>query len=178
MYPQWDCAPLGVCTASPTALRLIEHSRDEVNESEQIMSKSALALASLVMAIPAGLACYVCIDSILKHSENMPGIMTGIMWTLVILCGLLALSPIIFLLRKGPSAAPVAAAAAAPAPTEPAKKPAKAASDDDEFGGDDDGEDSEQLFDEEEAVADDDFDDNFDFDEEPEEEAPKKKKKK
>jgi hypothetical protein len=151
-----------------------------VNESEQIMSNRALALASLVMAIPAGLACYVCIDSILKHSENMPAIVTGIMWTLVILCGLLALSPIIFLLRKGSTATPVAAAPAAE-PTEPVKKPAKAASDDDEFGGDDDGgdgEDSEQLFDEEEALADDDFDDNFDFDEEPEEEAPKKKKKK
>lgn len=141
------------------------------------MSNRALALASLVMAIPAGLACYVCVDSIFKHGENAPGVMTGILWTLVILCGLLALSPIIFLLRKGSAAAPVAVA---PVESEPAKKPAKAASDD-EFGDsdeDDSSADSEQLFDEEDAVADDDFDDNFDFDEEPEEEAPKKKKKK
>ena len=142
------------------------------------MSNRALALASLVMAIPAGLACYVCVDSIFKHGENAPGVMTGILWTLVILCGLLALSPIIFLLRKGSAPAPIVEA---PVEAEPAKKPAKAASDNDEFGGsdeDDSSADSEQLFDEEDAVADDDFDNNFDFDEEPEEEAPKKKKKK
>lgn len=141
------------------------------------MSKSALALTSLVMAIPAGLAFYVCVKSILDYSENMPSILTGIMWVLAILLLILALFPfwVLIFMRKG--SAPVAAAAPVAEPTAPVKKPAKAASDDDEFGGDD-GEDSEQLFDEEEAVADDDFDDNFDFDEEPEEEAPKKKKKK
>ena len=62
--------------------------------SEQTMSKQALALASLVMAIPAGFACYVCVMAIFGHNESMPMLMTIIMWTLSILCLVLALFPL------------------------------------------------------------------------------------
>ena len=160
------------------------------------MNKRGLALSSLVMAIPAGYLAYLSVSTVFGMNESMPTLVTIIVWTLIILSALIALSPFIFLVA-GPSGAVAVAgpALAAPAPVaDPKKKPAKkAASDDDEFSSDDDisasdddslNTDDEQLFDtsDDEAGADD-FEDNFNFDdddaiEEEEEPAPKKKKKK
>lgn len=145
------------------------------------MTNRALALASLVMAIPAGFAVYVCLTSILNHSESMPVAMTAIMWVLTVLCGLLALYPIgILIFMKKRDTQVAAAPAAATEAAAPAKKPAKAESDEESDGLEEDSEDlgEEPLFDADDAGGDEDFDDNFDFDEDQEEEAPKKKKKK
>ena len=145
------------------------------------MSKGGLALSSLVMAIPAGLLAYLSIRSVFEMNEKMPTLVTVIVWALIVICVLLAISPIIFLIA-GPKAAPVPTGDAVPEPVAdsqklPAKKKPK---DDDEFAdGDADGGDDEQLFDtsEDEAGAEE-FEDNFNFDEDEEEPAPKKKKKK
>ena len=155
------------------------------------MNKRGLALSSLVMAIPAGLLCYLCVKSVFGMNESMPTIVTIMVWTLIVLSGLIALSPFIFLIA-GPTGA-VALPAMERAGLDPVedsqKKPAKKKPDDeDEFAEDDDdmgADDDEQLFDasDDEAAADD-FEDNFNFDdddvidEEEEEPAPKKKKKK
>ncbi len=133
------CARWVFARSPPTALRLFGRS---LVEGERVGADHEQPCPRVSLAgdgDPRRLACYVCIDSILKHSENMPAIVTGIMWTLVILCGLLALSPIIFLLRKGSAAPPQQLPRPLRPPTEPAKKPSKAASDDDEFGGGDEG---------------------------------------
>ncbi len=148
------------------------------------MSKGGLALSSLVMAIPAGLLAYLSIRSVFEMNEKMPTLVTVIVWALIVICVLLAISPIIFLIA-GPKAAPVTPGDAVPEPVDnsqklPAKKKPK---DDDEFAdedGDADGGEDEQLFDtsDDEAGAEE-FEDNFNFDEDEEEEpAPKKKKKK
>ena len=147
------------------------------------MSKGGLALSSLVMAIPAGLLAYLSIRSVFEMNESMPMLVTVIVWALIVLGVLLAISPIIFLIAgpKGAAAAP-APTAAVPVEDSP-KQPARKKSDDDEFAeedGDEGGEEDEQLFDssEDEAGAED-FEDNFNFDEDEDEEpAPKKKKKK
>lgn len=158
------------------------------------MNKNGLALSSLIMAIPAGFLAYVCVGAVFGSNESMPTVVTIIVWTLIILSGLLALSPFIFLVA-GPSvgamnSAPVAVAAK---PVPQAKKAAskKSADDDDEFGEVDEvamDDDDEQLFDssQDEAGAEEyedqfNFDDDDDlgdaFDDEEEEPAPKKKKR-
>ena len=155
------------------------------------MNKRGLALSSLVMAIPAGYLAYLSVSTVFGMNESMPTLVTLIVWTLIVLSGLIALSPFIFLIA-GPSGAvavpgPTAIAASAPV-ADLKKKPAKkASSDDDEFSSDDDiaaSDDDDQLFDtsDDEAGADN-FEDNFNFEdddaiEEEEEPAPKKKKKK
>ena len=135
------------------------------------MSKNGLALSSLIMAIPAGFLTYLCVGTVFGSNESMPTVVTIIVWTLIILSGLLALSPFIFLVA-GPSAgsispAPVAAAAI---PATRAKKTAskKSANDDDEFAEADEevlDDDDEQLFDssQEEAGAEE-YEDQFNFD--------------
>ena len=162
------------------------------------MNKRGLAMSSLVMAIPAGILAYLCVKSVFEMNESMPTLVTIIVWTLILLSSLIALSPFIFLIA-GPKAAlalPAGAGAAPVAMAEvPKQKPSKKkADDDDEFSSDEElGSDGdsleasdEQLFDtsDEEAGADD-FEDNFNFDddddafaEEEDEPAPKKKKKK
>ena len=147
------------------------------------MSKGGLALSSLVMAIPAGLMAYLSIRSVFEMNEKMPTTVTIIVWALIILGVLIAISPIIFLIAgpKGAVAgpAPVADDVGSLPVADPKKKPAKAEFNDD---GDAASDDDEQLFDtsNDEAAADD-FEDNFNFDEDEEieeEPAPKKKKKK
>ena len=153
------------------------------------MNKRGLALSSLVMAIPAGLLAYLSVKSVFEMNESMPTLVTIIIWTLIVLSGLIALSPFIFLIAgpSGAAALPIAASAE-PAPVaDPKKKPGQPKSDDeDEFAEDEDLSEAgdDQLFDtsDEEAGADD-FEDDFNFDdddaiEEEEEPAPKKKKKK
>ena len=154
------------------------------------MSKGGLALSSLVMAIPAGLMAYLSIRSVFEMNEKMPTTVTIIVWALILLGVLIAISPIIFLIAgpKGAVAgpAPVADDVESLPVADPKKKPAKAEFNDDEEFAEDDGDvasdDDEQLFDtsNDEAAADD-FEDNFNFDEDDEieeEPAPKKKKKK
>ena len=164
------------------------------------MNKTGLALSSLVMAIPAALLAFLSVKSVFEMNESMPTVVTIIVWMLIVISSLIALSPMIFLIF-GPKAAlagmPMSAAPAAeelesPRPAAKKKKKSKADDEDnDEFGGDDlaeaddFGEADDQLFDasDDEAGADD-FEDNFNFDdddaieEEEEEPAPKKKKKK
>lgn len=148
------------------------------------MSKGGLALSSLVMAIPAGLLAYLSIRSVFERNESMPMLVTIIVWTLIVLSVLLAISPIIFLIAgpKGAKAVPATAAGDADMDVEPVgqsrQKPTPKKSEDDEFAEDEGVEQDEQLFDtsDDEAGADE-FEDNFNFDEEEEEPAPKKKKK-
>ena len=152
--------------------------------TEVNMGKKSLALASLVMAIPAGGCFWFSLRAALDYGENMPLIGTAIVWTLVVLSALIALSPIIFLIM-GPKAsaanAPSAAAAElAPVAAAPAKK-GKKNEEEEAF----DEEEGEPMFQDEAADAEGDFDDNFDIDDdaadlddfEEEEEQPKKKKK-
>ncbi len=151
------------------------------------MSKRGLALSSLVMAIPAGFLAYFCIRSVFDYNESMPLLVTIIVWTLIVLGVLIALSPVIFLIAgpAGAVAGPVSAPANPVPGVESKRKPAKQKTDDDEFDeGGEEFEDAgdEQLFDasDDEAGADD-FEDNFNFDDDDEieeEPAPKKKKKK
>lgn len=148
------------------------------------MSKSALALTSLVTAIPAGFACYVCVTAILGFSESMPVAMTAILWTLVVVCGILAGLPLwvlAFMKGEPKGTTPAAAPAAAKSNEEKSEPAAEAIESDGEeaFESEDeslDDEDGEKLFDDD-GAADDDFDEAFNFDDE-EDEAPKKKKKK
>ena len=142
------------------------------------MSKGGLALSSLVMAIPAGFLAYLSIRSVFEMNEKMPTLVTVIVWALIVLCVLLAISPIIFLIA-GPKAAPATPGDAVPEPVADSQKLStkKKPKDDDEFADEDAGGD-EQLFDtsDDEAGADE-FEDNFNFDEDEEEPAPKKKNK-
>ncbi len=164
------------------------------------MNKGGLALSSLIMAIPAAVVFYVSLMSVMRMGEAMPTLVMVIVWVLMALSLLLAISPIIFLIAgpkgavaaTGEAAAPAADDMDAAALKDTPKKPSKKTSIDDdenedEFAEQDDNaveDDDEQLFDtsQDEAGADD-FEDNFDFDEdeeveEEEEPAPKKKKKK
>jgi len=154
------------------------------------MNKRGLALSSLVMAIPAGFLAYLSVKSVFEMNESMPTLVTIIIWTLIVLSGVIALSPFIFLVAgpAGSVALPMAATAAVEPVEDTKKKPAKKKPDEeDEFADAEDLEDAgdEQLFDasDDEAGADD-FEDNFNFDddddafvEEVEEPTPKKKKK-
>jgi hypothetical protein len=156
------------------------------------MNKRGLALSSLVMAIPAGYLAYISVRSVFEMNESMPTAVTVIVWTLIVISGLIALSPFIFLVA-GPSGAAAAPfkSVAGPAPAQGSKKPSpkKAAEEDDEFAESDEAleEDDGQLFDasDEEAGAEE-YEDQFNFDDddiedafddEEEEPAPKKKKR-
>ncbi len=157
------------------------------------MSKRGLALSSLVMAVPAGYLAYLCVRSVFGMNESMPAFMTAIIWTLIVISGLLALSPFIFLVAgpSGAGAMPMQATAT-PAPAQSAKQPSakkKASDDEDEFSesGEVQVDDDDQLFDasDEEAGAEE-FEDQFNFDDddidnafddEDEEPAPRKKKR-
>lgn len=137
------------------------------------MGKKGLALASLVMAIPAGVGFWFSLRAALDYGENMPVVGTVIIWSLVVLCLLLAVSPIFFLIL-GPKSVSAPAPQAVAVATPPKKSPDNL----EELDGDE-GEDGEPLFEDEAAAADGDFEDNFDFDDaEADEEQPKKKKKK
>jgi hypothetical protein len=158
------------------------------------MNNRSLAMSSLVMAIPSGFLLYVLGRSIFEYSEAMPTFMTIIVWTLMLIGLLLAISPVIFLFTGTKSGVPATAGGAPVIAVAPKQKPAKKkpAVDDDELTSDDDiaadddmlNTDDEQLFDtsDEEAGADE-FEDNFNFDDDDdpftddEEPAPKKKKK-
>ena len=148
------------------------------------MSKGGLALSSLVMAIPAGFLTYLCVMSVFEHNESMPVLVTIIVWTLIVLGLLIAISPIIFMIAgpKAAVAAPVSAVSAAAPAVDSKKKPSRKKSEDDEFGEVADNAGDEQLFDaSDEEIGADDYEDNFNFDEDEEleeEPAPKKKKKK
>lgn len=159
------------------------------------MNKRGLALSSLVMAIPAGYLAYLCVASVFGGSESMPTALTAMMWLLIVISGLLALSPFIFLV-VGPSEGAMmpmkAAAAPAAAPAGKKSSAKKKADEEDEFqdsgeiaeAEDDDG----QLFDmsDEESGAEE-FDDQFNFDDDDDindafddeevEPSPKKKKR-
>ncbi len=148
------------------------------------MGKKSLALASFVMAIPAGAGFWFALRAALDYGENMPLIATGIVWTLVVLCLLLGISPLIFLIAgpSGPKVAVAGAAASEAAPTPAPTKKSKGG--DEEEALDEDEEPGEPLFEDDSADAEGDFDDNFNFDDDEadpfddEEEQPKKKKKK
>ncbi len=150
------------------------------------MSKGGLALSSLVIAIPAGLLAYLSIRSAFEMNESMPLPVTIIVWTLIVLSVLLAISPIIFIIAGPSGAATVSPPAASVAVADAKQKPARRKTADDEFSDDGDGSEADsdnQLFDASDAEAGaEDFEDNFNFDDEEEvvedEPAPKKKKKK
>jgi hypothetical protein len=144
---------------------------------------------SLPAALPAAAVVFLGVMAFLGGSENMPMMLKVVVGLTVLLCALVALSPIAALLFGGKSAVAKATPAAAPVAATPAKpapraKPAEDEPDDEGF--------MEERVDEfmggDEDVAEDnagdealEFDDlGADFEEE-EEEAPKartKKKKK
>lgn len=156
------------------------------------MGKTETAASSLVMAVPAGILCFLTIKAGLGGTENMPTLLMGVVWATAVLAFLLALFPVgvLAFMKSGAVASP-AAGDAAPAVSEPTMLGAveegdlaettdlgdinevegDAVEEDDAFG------EVEDLGDLDDDLQVD--DDAFEMDEiEEEEEPPKKKKKK
>ena len=155
------------------------------------MGKSETAASSLVMAVPAGILCYLTIMAGLQSTENMPTVLMGVVWATAVLSFLLALFPLgIFAFMKSGAAPAAGTAAPATEASEPKSVGLVEEGDLEETTdlGDVSEADSEVV--EEDAFGevedlgdlDDDLqvdDDAFEMDDiEEEEEAPKKKKKK
>lgn len=156
------------------------------------MGKTETAASSLVMAVPAGILCYLTIMAGLGSTENMPTLLMAVVWTTAILSFVLALFPLgvlAFMKSTAAAAVPATGAVAAPEASEP--KSVGAVEDDDLAETTDLGDvEAESEVAEEDAFGevedlgdlDDDLqidDDAFEMDDiEEEEEPPKKKKKK
>ena len=79
------------------------------------MGKTETAASSLVMAVPAGILCYLTIMAGLGSTENMPTLLMAVVWMTAVLSFLLALFPLgvlAFMKSNAVAAAPAAGAAA------------------------------------------------------------------
>ena len=104
------------------------HSIYQDRENHSVQAKKALSLASLVAAIPAGVLIYFLVTVILKSSENISGMMMGILAITMLSCAALLFIPVAAIVFGGRKLAPHEAAIVADATETPAgsKKTGKA----------------------------------------------------